>query len=91
MRPMAKPGAAGDAVPPDILAMSFEQALAELDQIVQRLESGRVELEESIAIYARGAQLKRHCESKLKQAAERIEAIVVGEDGSVGTRPAATE
>lgn len=61
--------------------MSFEQAMAALEAIVQRLEGGQVGLEESIAMYARGAELKRHCEAKLKLAAERVEKIVAGPAG----------
>ena len=69
------------AIPDDIRAMTFEQALAELDGIVRELESGKVDLEKSIAIYARGTHLKRHCEEKLRTASERIEKIVDGPDG----------
>lgn len=83
---MAKTAEAG--LPADIAALSFEQALAELDQIVQRLEGGRVALEESIDIYTRGVLLKRHCEAKLQSAQERIEKIVIGPDGAVSAEPA---
>lgn len=72
----------------DIAGMSFEQALAELERIVQQLESGEVELERSIAIYERGAALRAHCDSKLKDAELKVEKIVRGEDGSVATEPA---
>ncbi|MBN9531312.1 MAG: exodeoxyribonuclease VII small subunit [Alphaproteobacteria bacterium] len=84
---MSKTAEAG--LPADIAALSFEQALAELDQIVQRLEGGRVALEESIDIYTRGVLLKRHCEAKLQSAQERIEKIVIGPDGAVSAEPAA--
>lgn len=63
--------------------LSFEQALKELEDIVTRLESGRVELEESIAIYERGTALKAHCEKKLKDAEARIERIVIAPGGAV--------
>jgi exodeoxyribonuclease VII small subunit len=66
---------------PDIAALNFEQALAELEQIVQKLESGRAQLDESIALYARGTALKAHCEAKLKTAQAQIERIVIGPDG----------
>jgi exodeoxyribonuclease VII small subunit len=72
----------------DIAEMSFEHALAELERIVQQLESGEVELERSIAIYERGAALRAHCDSKLKDAELKVENIVRGEDGSVATEPA---
>ncbi len=72
----------------DIAKLSFEDALKALEEIVQRLESGRVELEESIAIYERGAALKAHCEAKLKDAEARIEKIVLGPGGApAGTEP----
>jgi exodeoxyribonuclease VII small subunit len=76
------------AVPPDIAAMSFEDALAELEQIVRRLEGGQVKLDEAILSYERGAQLKRHCESKLNEAQQRVERIVVGPNGAVTAEPA---
>jgi len=60
----------------DIESLSFEKALAELEGIVQKLETGNAELEESIELYERGAALKAHCEGKLKSAQEKIEKIV---------------
>lgn len=77
--------------PNDAAALSFEKALAELEQIVQKLESGQVDLEESIALYERGAALKAHCEAKLKAAQERIEKIVDLGDGTVKAEPAKFE
>jgi exodeoxyribonuclease VII small subunit len=76
-----------ESIPADIAAMSFEAALKALDDIVARLESGRVDLEESIALYGRGALLKRHCEARLKAAEEKIEKIVIGADGQPATQP----
>jgi exodeoxyribonuclease VII small subunit len=75
-------------VPADIAAMSFEDALAELEQIVRRLEGGQVKLDEAILSYERGAQLKRHCENKLNEAQQRVDRIVVGPDGAITTEPA---
>ncbi len=72
----------------DLDGLSFEKALKELEEIVQKLEQGSVELEESITLYERGAVLKAHCEAKLKSAQERIEKIVVGADGTVRAEPA---
>ncbi len=74
--------------PDDILALSFEKALAELEDIVSKLESGKAELEDSIALYERGAKLKAHCEAKLKSAQEKIEKIVVGGNGKPKAEPA---
>ena len=59
----------------DIREMSFEQALSELETIVDRLETGDVALEESIDIYQRGSQLRAYCDEKLKNAQARIEKI----------------
>lgn len=75
-------------VPPDIAAMSFEDALAELEQIVRRLEGGQVKLDEAILSYERGAHLKRHCEKKLNEAQQRVDRIVIGPDGTVTAEPA---
>lgn len=68
---------------PSIDGMSFEQALSELEDIVRRLEDGDVELDAAIAAYERGALLKRHCESKLKQAEERVRKIQLDGEGAV--------
>ena len=75
-------------VPPDIAAMSFEDSLAELEQIVRRLEGGQVKLDEAILSYERGAQLKQHCERKLNEAQQRVDRIVIGSDGTVTAEPA---
>jgi len=86
--PTARKEPAAEADPDaDIAAMPFEAALKELEQIVDRLEKGSVDLEESIAIFARGERLKRHCNDLLKSAEERIEKITLGTDG----RPTGTE
>ena len=72
----------------DVKAMSFEVALAELEGIVAKLESGQAPLAESIAIYERGETLKGHCETLLKSAEARIEKITLGRDGKpTGTEP----
>ena len=72
----------------EIAAMSFEDALAELEQIVRRLEAGQVKLDDAILCYERGAQLKLHCETKLNEAQQRVDRIVIGPDGSVAAVPA---
>jgi exodeoxyribonuclease VII small subunit len=65
----------------DIAALSFENALAELEKIVAELESGQAPLERSIEMYERGAALKAHCEKRLEAARLRVEKIVVGQSG----------
>ena len=81
-------GVSPDGVPPDSAAMNFEDALAELEQIVRRLEGGQVKLDEAIMSYERGAQLKRHCERKLNEAQQRVDRIVIGPEGAIGVEPA---
>jgi exodeoxyribonuclease VII small subunit len=68
----------------DIGTMSFEDALNELEKIVRQIEDGRGKLDEAITAYERGVALKRHCESKLKEAQTKIEQITVG-DNAIGT------
>lgn len=68
-------------------ALTFEQALQELETIVKDLETGKAPLEDSIAQYERGIALKAHCECKLRDAQAKIEQITVAADGSVGTKP----
>ena len=72
---------------PDVAALSFEDALAELEQIVRGLEGGQQKLEDAIAAYERGAALRRHCETKLAEAEARVAAIVERADGTLATRP----
>jgi exodeoxyribonuclease VII small subunit len=73
----------------DISALSFEQALAELEKIVGELESGQAPLEQSIELYERGARLKAHCEARLDAAKLRVEKIVMGPQGqAAGAEPA---
>ena len=64
-----------------IAKMSFEQALAALETVVKRLESGDVPLDESIALYERGEALRAACQQRLDAAQARIEKIVAGADG----------
>ena len=71
----------------DIAAMSFEQALAVLEKIVDDLEKGDVPLDQSIRIYERGEALKTHCDRLLKAAEDKVEKIRLSRDG----KPAGTE
>ncbi|MEM9797277.1 MAG: exodeoxyribonuclease VII small subunit [Pseudomonadota bacterium] len=65
----------------DLENMTFEQAIAELEQVVNRLDSGDVPLDESIALYERGAKLKARCEQKLKEAEEKVQQITLDAQG----------
>ncbi|ANY20610.1 Exodeoxyribonuclease 7 small subunit [Tsuneonella dongtanensis] len=65
-----------------IASMTFEDALRALEDVVRRLESGEVPLDQSITLYERGEALRRHCQARLDAAQARIEKIVAGPDGS---------
>lgn len=72
----------------DIEAMSFEDAMGELQSVVSQLETGDVPLEASIALYEYGANLRAHCEAKLASAEEKVAQITQGPDGSAtGAKP----
>ncbi len=79
---------AENEIPEDIAKLSFEDALQALEEIVKGLESGDVKLDQAIDSYARGAALKRHCESKLREAQAKIEKISLDADGTPRTEPA---
>ena len=70
-----------------VAEMSFEEAMAALELVVSQLERGEVALEQSIALYERGAALKAHCAGKLKDAEEKVEMIRAAEGRAVGTTP----
>ena len=79
---------AAETMPSDIAKLSFEDAMAELEEIVRRLEHGEGDLDSAIEGYTRGSWLKRHCEAKLKEAEAKIEKIVPAADGTVaGSEP----
>jgi exodeoxyribonuclease VII small subunit len=68
--------------------MSFEQAMRELETVVDQLERGDVALDASIALYERGAALKKRCEDELKRAEEKVAAITLDANGNAtGTAP----
>ncbi|MBA3055519.1 MAG: exodeoxyribonuclease VII small subunit [Sphingomonadales bacterium] len=73
--------------PADIVAMNFEDALRALEDVVRKLESGEVPLDDSITLYERGEALRKHCQARLDSASARIERIVAGSDGqATGTQ-----
>lgn len=67
--------------------MSFEEAMAALESVVTQLERGEVALEQSIALYERGAALKAHCAAKLAKAEEKVELIRAAEGRAVSATP----
>jgi len=64
-----------------VAEMSFEEAMAALEGVVNQLDSGDVPLDQSIALYERGAELKKRCEAKLREAEEKVAKITLGPDG----------
>ena len=72
----------------NIAGMSFEDALRALEEVVRKLETGEVPLDESITLYEDGEKLRKHCQARLDAAQARIEKVVAGEGGkAVGTEP----
>ncbi len=68
--------------------LSFELAMRELETVVDQLERGNVALDASIALYERGAELKKRCEDELKRAEEKVAAITLDANGAPkGTAP----
>ncbi|WP_282607276.1 exodeoxyribonuclease VII small subunit [Pelagibius sp. Alg239-R121] len=76
---------ATQTIPADVQKMSFEEALEELRHIVGALERGDGKLDDAIASYQRGAELKAHCESKLRDAQEKVEKISLSPGGEIKT------
>ena len=72
---------------PKIVDLSYEEAMRELESIVRRLEEGKINLEEAITAYERGASLKDHCEAKLRDARTKVDQVILAKDGSVSTQP----
>jgi exodeoxyribonuclease VII small subunit len=70
-----------ETVAPEVESLSFEEAMAELEAIVKRLEGGQAKLEEAMDSYARGTALRAHCERKLAEAEARVQALVPGTGG----------
>ena len=77
---MADQGSADGTV---VGALAFDQALAELQSVVARLETGGLALEESIALYEKGVALHDHCTKLLTEAELRVQRLVEGSGGSV--------
>ena len=68
--------------------MTFEEAMGELERVVSQLESAQVPLEDSIRLYERGEELRKHCEARLQAAEEKVAQITRGENGEpTGTKP----
>ena len=72
-----------------VAELSFEEAMAELERVVNALDSGQVALEDSIKLYERGDALRKHCDAKLKEAEDKVAQITLDAEGKpTGTTPA---
>lgn len=60
----------------DNKAPDFEEALAELESLVERLERGDLPLDEALKTFERGVELTRHCQSSLKSAQQKVEILL---------------
>ena len=67
----------------DINNLTFEEAMEELETVVRQLETGKIKLDEAVAVYERGIKLKNFCEEKLKSAKSKIDKLVIGKDGTI--------
>ncbi len=85
--PFAGPGRQAEPAGKPVEQMTFEEALAELETIVQRLERGQLDLDASIAAYERGTLLRQHCADKLRQAQLRVEKLTLDREGAAKLQP----
>ncbi len=85
--PFAGPGRQPEPAGKPVEQMTFEEALAELETIVQRLERGQLDLDASIAAYERGTLLRQHCADKLRQAQLRVEKLTLDREGAAKLQP----
>ena len=69
----------------------FEEALRELEEIVNRLEQGDLPLEEALTLFEEGVRLSRSCHTKLDEAQKRVEIVLKDESGEMTARPFETE
>ncbi len=66
---------------------AFEEALKELEEIVNRLEQGEIPLEEALHLFEQGVKLSRLCHTKLDEAQKRVEVLLKDEAGKMTARP----
>lgn len=67
--------------------LSFEEALAQLENIVRELESGRIKLDDAVNAYEKAVALKKICQDKLQAATLKVEKIELNKDGTLTTSP----
>ncbi len=67
--------------------LSFEEALAQLENIVRELEGGKIKLDDAVEAYEKATALKKFCEEKLKAAQLKIEKINVSPENKLSVEP----
>ena len=67
----------------EIEKLSFEEAMDELENVVHQLESGKIKLDEAVAVYERGVKLKNLCENKLNDAKSKIDKLIISKEGNI--------
>jgi exodeoxyribonuclease VII small subunit len=83
---MSDDAPAAEATRP-VADMTFEQALAELESIVQKLERGQLDLDGAIRAYERGTELRQHCAGKLREAELKVEKLSFDRAGNPKLAP----
>ena len=73
-------------IPEEINKLSFEKAMEELSEIVENLESGNIDLENSIEYYTRASHLKSHCQKKLDESVLKLDEIKLSPDGKISKK-----
>jgi len=69
----------------DLAKLSFEEAMAKLEEIIQKMDSSEVKLEDAVSLYEEGVKLKKICEEKLQSAKMKIEKITLSPNGKIST------
>lgn len=82
-----QPDAIGNASGEEAPSVDFEQALEELETLVERMETGELSLDESLAAFERGIRLTRRCQQALESAEQRVQQLIEEADGSLDARP----
>ena len=67
----------------DIKNLTFEEAMEELETVVRQLESGKIKLDEAVAVYEQGVKLKNFCAEKLKSAQAKIDKLIIEKNGTI--------
>jgi len=73
------------------MSQSFESSLAELEKIVNEMETGDLPLQHALALFERGIHLSRYCQQELNDAERKVELLVKGQDGNILTKPFTSE